>query len=261
MLEVKELQFEYSWPVLEGVSFAVEKGEMLAVLGPNGSGKSTLLKILARIMDADGGTVNLMGREISSFTRRELAGLIGYVAQQSTIRFPMTAIEYVLQGRFSHGSLLGFESDQDLHEARVAMEMTETLDFSDRRIDQLSGGERQRVMLARALASGPSLLVLDEPVANLDISQQVKMLYLVKRLTERNRISAIVVTHEVNLAAEFAQQILMLKSGKVLAWGATSEVLTERNVTALYDTCAIVDQNPASGVPRVTVLSPGADQR
>lgn len=245
--------------MLEDVSFDIGRGEVLAVVGPNGSGKSTLLKIVARILKPERGTIKLAGRDLTGFARRELARLIGYVAQQSPIRFPLTSAEYVLQGRFSHGSLLGFESDEDLREAKAAMEMTETLDFSSRRIDELSGGERQRVMLARALASGPSLLVLDEPVANLDISQQVKMLDLVRRLTESGRISAIVVTHEVNLAAQFSQRVLMLKSGRLLACGITADVLTEHNLSTLYDTAVIVDRNPVCGSPRVTVL--GTDAR
>lgn len=261
MLEVRDLRFGYSWPVLQDVSFRVGRGEVLAVLGPNGSGKSTLLKILARILKAESGAITLAGRNLTNFTRRELANMIGYVAQQSPVRFPLTAVEYVLQGRFSHGSLLGFESEEDVRAAKSAMEMTETLEFSQRRIDQLSGGERQRVMLARALASGPSLLVLDEPVANLDISQQVKMLHLVKGLSDGRSISAVVVTHEVNLAAQFAQRILMLKSGGVLACGATGEVLNEQNLATLYDTAVVVDRNPASGSPRVTVLGPDSPPR
>ena len=240
-------------PVLRDVSFELESGEILAILGPNGSGKTTLLKITAGILRAGSGRVLIQGRDTDTISRRDLARMIGYVAQESSIRFPFTVMEFVLQGRFAQGKLLGFESERDVAEARVAMELTETTDFASRPVGELSGGERQRVMLARALASQPSLLVLDEPVANLDISHQVKMMSLVRRLAADQGMSAIVVTHELNLAAEFATRVLMLKSGAVLACGKPAEVMTEASLRNLFDTQLLVDVNPASGAPRITL--------
>jgi iron complex transport system ATP-binding protein len=166
-------------------------------------------------------------------------------------------MEYVLQGRFAQGRLIGFESEEDVREAARAMEMTETAQFAARYVGELSGGERQRVMLARALASRPRLLVLDEPVANLDISHQVKMLDLVKELTHTAEISAIVVTHELNLAAEFAARTMLMRSGEVLAIGEPLEVLTEERLRALYGTDLLVDRNPVSGAPRITICKTG----
>jgi len=253
MLEVREIRFGYAEPVLRGVSFDVSNKEMLVVLGPNGSGKSTLLKIIVRVLQPESGRVMLDGRDLSEMPRRQTARLIGYVAQDATTRFPLTVMEYVLQGRFAQGRLIGFESEEDLREATRAMEMTETSEFSSRFVGELSGGERQRVMLARALASRPRLLVLDEPVANLDISHQVKMLDLVKQLTQAADISAIVVTHELNLAAEFASRIMLMKSGELLALGQPREVLTENRLRALYGTELLVDENPVSGAPRITI--------
>ena len=253
MLEVREIRFSYGEPVLKGVSFEVSNKELLVVLGPNGSGKSTLLKIIVRVLEPQSGSVILDGRDITTMPRRQTARLIGYVAQESTQRFPLTAMEYVLQGRFAQGRLIGFESEEDVREASRAMEMTETVEFAARYVGELSGGERQRVMLARALASRPRLLVLDEPVANLDISHQVKMLELVKELTRTADISAIVVTHELNLAAEFATRTMLMKSGEVLAVGEPREVLTEDRLRALYGTDLLVDRNPVSGAPRITI--------
>lgn len=253
MLEVREIRFEYGEPVLKGVSFEVANKELLVVLGPNGSGKSTLLKIIVRVLEPQSGSVILDGRDITTMPRRQTARLIGYVAQESTQRFPLTAMEYVLQGRFAQGRLIGFESEEDVREASRAMEMTETVEFAARYVGELSGGERQRVMLARALASRPRLLVLDEPVANLDISHQVKMLELVKELTRTADISAIVVTHELNLAAEFATRTMLMKSGEVLAVGEPREVLTEDRLRALYGTDLLVDRNPVSDAPRITI--------
>lgn len=261
MLEIRNITFSYSSPVLKDASFEVGRGEVLAVLGPNGSGKTTLLKIIVGILKPASGVASLDGRDLLSISRREVARLIGYVPQESAIRFPLTASELVLQGRFAQGRILGFESEEDLREARLAMEMTETAEFSSRLVSALSGGERQRVMLARALASRPQLLVLDEPVANLDISHQVKILELVKRLTIEQGVTAIVVTHELNLAAEFAARVLLLKFGEVVACGAPREVMTESSLREVFETDLIVDDNPASGAPRVTPIASDARSR
>jgi iron complex transport system ATP-binding protein len=260
MLEVRDIRFDYAAAVLKGISFHVEPGELLSVLGPNGAGKSTLLKIIMGLLTPASGEVFFEGQKVASLPRTRAAQLIGYVAQETVIRFPLTAMEFVLQGRFAQGRLIGFESDEDLREARRAMELTETDSFACRLVGELSGGERQRVTLARALASRPRLLVLDEPVANLDIAHQVKLLELTRRLTLEEGISAIVVTHELNLAAEFASRALLLKAGEMLACGKPREVLSEENLCALFDTRLLVDANPISQAPRITVIASGYEE-
>jgi iron complex transport system ATP-binding protein len=263
MLEVRDIRFAYAAAVLKGVSFNVGSGELLTVLGPNGAGKSTLLKIILGLLTPATGEVWMEGQRVLSLPRKKAAQLIGYVAQETVTRFPLTAMEFVLQGRFAQGRLLGFESDADLNEAKRAMELTETEAFAGRLVGELSGGERQRVTLARALAARPRLLVLDEPVANLDIAHQVKLLELTRRLTVEEGISAIVVTHELNLAAEFASRALLLKAGEMLACGSPREVLSEENLCALFDTRLLVDANPISQAPRITVVasSPGEGKK
>jgi iron complex transport system ATP-binding protein len=253
MLEVSDIRFGYGSPLLKGVTFAVRDGELLALLGPNGAGKSTLAKLIVGILRPASGKLLLDGRDLQTMSRREAARLIGYVAQESTVLFPLTAMEYVLQGRFAQGRLIGFESDEDLSEARRVMELTETTEFAARPVQELSGGERQRVMMARALVSRPRLLVLDEPVANLDIAHQVKMLELVRRLTANGEMAAIVVTHELNLAAEFASSVLLLKAGEVIAHGPPREVMTESHLHNVFDAPLVVDANPTSGAPRITI--------
>ena len=257
MLQVRDVQFSYFEPVLKGLSFEVGPGQTLAVLGPNGSGKTTLLKTIVGILSPSSGSVLIDGRSLTRASRREAARLIGYVAQESAVRFPFTAIEFVLQGRFAQGRLVGFESEEDVREAERAMDLTETTSFSSRIVSELSGGERQRVMLARALASRPKLLVLDEPVANLDISHQVKMLDLVSRLVAEEAMSAVVVTHELNLAAEFATAVLLLKAGEVVAFGEPADALSEERLRSVFETDLIVDVNPRSAAPRITLVRPG----
>jgi iron complex transport system ATP-binding protein len=254
MLEARNIKFSYTKPVLKDVSFNIGSGELFAVLGPNGSGKSTLIKIIVGILKPQSGTVLVDGRNPASMSRREAARVIGYVAQESAVRFPLTAMELVLQGRFAQGGLIGFESEGDVGEAEWAMRVTETTEFAARPVTELSGGERQRVMLARALAVRPRLLVLDEPVANLDIAHQVKMLEVIKRLTIKEGITAMVVTHELNLAAEFAVSVLLLKNGDSIACGAPREVMTRSALRGVFDTDLLVDESPASGAPRVTLI-------
>ena len=259
MLEVRDIRFRYTKPVLKGVSFTAGRGELLAVLGPNGSGKSTLIKIIVGMLKPESGVVLIDGRNPASMSRRDAARLIGYVAQESAVRFPLTAMELVLQGRFAQGGLVGFESERDVSEAEWAMRVTETTEFAASPVTELSGGERQRVMLARALAVRPKLLVLDEPVANLDISHQVKMLDLVRSLTSEHGMSAIVVTHELNLAADFATSTLLLKSGEMVAVGNPEDVMTEALLRTVFETDLLVDANPASGSPRVTLIRSKAE--
>ncbi|MFL6274443.1 MAG: ABC transporter ATP-binding protein [Blastocatellia bacterium] len=253
MLEVSDIRFSYAGPVLKGLTFALREGELLALLGPNGAGKSTLVKLIIGILRPASGRLLLDGRDLLAMSRREAARLIGYVAQESSLMFPLTALEYVLQGRFAQGRLIGFESAEDLREARRVMELTETTEFAARRVQELSGGERQRVMLARALVACPRLLVLDEPVANLDIEHQVKMLELVRQLTDGGKMSAIVITHELNLAAEFATDVLLMKAGEITAHGLPGDVMTEPNLSDVFHAPLTVDANPASGAPRITV--------
>jgi iron complex transport system ATP-binding protein len=255
LLDVQNLKAGYSSSVLKGISFTLGGGELLTVLGANGAGKSTLLKSLLGLLPITGGTISIAGKNLKSLRRKRLARLVGYVPQETTLQFPFTVLEFVLQGRFAQGHLIGFETEEDLGEAERALRLTETGHLADRMINELSGGERQRVMLARALAARPRLLVLDEPVANLDISHQVKLFELIQRLTIEEQLGVIVVTHELNLAAEFATRALLLQSGEILAMGKPDQVMTEENLYRLFGANLLVDTNPLSGLPRITIKS------
>jgi iron complex transport system ATP-binding protein len=255
MLHLSNIAFQYDTPVLRGLSFDVGDGELFAVLGPNGSGKSTLLKIVAGILPPSSGSVRFDRRDINSMTRKAIARLIGYVPQESSVRFPLTALEFVLQGRFAQGRVLGFESEEDARAASWSMEITGTDVFARRLVSELSGGERQRVMLARALAGEPKLLVLDEPVANLDIAHQVKLFELLRTLVAGGKMAAMVVTHELNLASDFADRVLMLKSGNLAACGSPRDVMSEAILASLFETSLLVDESPVTGSPRITPRS------
>jgi iron complex transport system ATP-binding protein len=258
VIRAENVTFRYGrgQTVLSGVSCEVVAGEVLAIAGPNGAGKSTLVALLDGLLTPTAGRVVLDGRPVAARPRREVARAIGYVAQSAEFHFPLTALEYVLQGRFAHGHLLGFETDEDLEAANRALEMTDTTAFAARHLGELSGGERQRVMLARALAQEPRALLLDEPTANLDIAHQVRMLDLVRGLAHGRAMAVAVVTHDLNLAAEFADRLLLLGAGEVRGHGTPRDVLTPDRIGAVFGAPVVVDTNPVNGAPRVTVVAP-----
>jgi iron complex transport system ATP-binding protein len=238
--------------VLCGITLEVRAGEIVALLGPNGAGKSTLLGAAHGALKLRSGEVLFDQQPVKSFPRRELARRIAVVAQAGEVRFPLTSLEYVLTGRFAYSSALGFDSPRDLEVAMKALADTDAAQFAERMFNELSSGERQRVVLARALAQEARLLLLDEPTANADIAHQVSLLGLVRRLTHERQFGALVVTHEINLAAEFADRVALLKDGKLLACGTPDEVMTESLLGELFDTTLLVDAHPHSGQPRVS---------
>jgi iron complex transport system permease protein len=254
LLCLHDIRFGYQQPVLTGVSLEVRAGDVLALLGPNGAGKSTLLAVAAGALTPQAGAVTLGDAPIHQFARRDVARRVGLVTQASELRFPLTALEYVLAGRFARVSAFGFDSPHELAAAMKALEATDAAHLAARFFDELSSGERQRVVLARALAQEPQVLLLDEPTANLDLAHQSSLLALVRRLARERRLGAIVVTHEINLAAEFADRVALLKNGTLRAQGTPHDVLTEGLLGEVFAAALVVDMNPRTGNPRVTLI-------
>lgn len=254
LLRLSDVRFSYRQPVLTGISLEVRAGEVLALLGPNGAGKSTLLAVAAGALTPQSGMVTLGDAPIRQFARRDVARRIGLVTQASELQFPLTALEYVLAGRFARVSAFGFDSPRELAAAMKALEATDAAHLAARFFDELSSGERQRVVLARALAQEPQVLLLDEPTANLDLAHQSSLLALVKRLARERQLGAVVVTHEINLAAEFADRVALLKNGTLHAQGTPHEVLTEPLLGEVFAASLVVDTNPRTGNPRVTLI-------
>jgi iron complex transport system ATP-binding protein len=238
--------------VLRDVSFALEAGRILAIVGPNGAGKTTLLKTLNQTIDATAGWIEIGGRPLVSMPRREIAKAVAVVAQENEMRFPITVLEFVLAGRFASGGAFGWESDADINAAREAISECDLEGFESRLMNELSGGERQRVVLARAIATGAKILLLDEPTANLDLAHQASMFRLIRKRCHDQGYSAVVIAHDLNLVAQFADEVLMLKGGAVLAHGAPIEVLTKENVKDVFGVDVLLDANPLSGGLRVT---------
>jgi len=240
--------------VLRDISFELREGEIIALLGPNGAGKTTLIRALNRTVPTDSGDIRLDGKPINEYSRREIAQHVAVVAQENETKFPVTVLEFVLAGRFVRGGAFGWETESDIAAARKALQGCDLSEFADRLMNELSGGERQRVVLARALATEARVLLLDEPTANLDLAHQAMMFRLVREQCRSANASAIVITHDLNLASEFADRVLLLKDGRVHAIGSSAEVLTAENIDSAFGVKVLLDENPVSRNVRVTTL-------
>ena len=255
MLAVTDISVRFGdRTVIDGVSLELAPGEVVALLGPNGAGKTTLLRACNGTVPIGAGRIELDGIPLNSLSRREIARSIAVVAQENETKFPITVGEFVLAGRFARGAAFGWETPADIDAANKALAACDLGDFETRLMNELSGGERQRVVLARALAAETAVLLLDEPTANLDLAHQALMLKLVRDRCRNAGASAIVITHDLNLASEFANSVVLLKDGRVLASGTPSDVLTTENLRQVYDVQVVLDENPASGKLRVTTV-------
>src|ERR1700736_5144531 len=259
-LSVEQVSYAYSANpsqaplfTLEANSFQARPGEIVAILGPHACGKSTLLKLIAGVLEPLSGRVLLNGFATHSLTPRIRAQRIAMVQQESPLLFPSRAWEFVLQGRHAYGRALRFESDDDIIIAKNALAQVGAEHLSDRWMDHISGGEKQRVILARALAQQPLLLLLDEPTLHLDIGSQVDLLDTLRRLCAENRYTVVVVTHELNLAAEYADQVVLLQRGKSLRVGSPASVYQRDLLEEVFHTPLSVAIAP-SGRPRVNLL-------
>lgn len=256
LLEANGLTVAYGERLaLDGVSLSVRRGELLGMIGPNGAGKSTFIKAVTRVVRARAGSVLLDGVDASTLSRRELGRLAAVVPQTAALPDLFSALEVVMMGRTPHLGLLQSESEADLLAAKHAMEATGCWQLAYRRLGELSGGERQAVLLARALAQEAPLLLLDEPTAHLDIGHQAAALALVRLLCARGSHGALAVVHDLTLASQFCDRLVVLQAGRIVAEGAPAEVLSAERVRQVYETEADVFAHPLTGRP---VVVPGA---
>ncbi len=268
LLELRGVSFAYPSPgegrgrapfQIRELSFAVEEGEILGIIGPNASGKTTLIRLLSRVVAPARGEILLEGTPLTRLTRASVAQRVAVVPQDVPRGFPYTAGELVLMGRFPHAPGRFFESDEDRAAAREAMELTGVLDLAHEPLDRLSGGERQRVVLARALAQRPRLLVLDEPTAHLDLRYQAESVGLLRRLNAEAGLGVVLVSHDLNLAAEVSHRLLLLDRGSAVSLGPPESVLEEQSLEAVYGCRVSVEKHPSSRRPVVHVVWPKPD--
>jgi iron complex transport system ATP-binding protein len=233
--------------VLRDVSLSVDRGAIVGLLGPNGSGKTTLLRLLSGILQPACGQVLVDGKPLSQLTRRELARRVAVVPQDTHATFDFSVMDMVLMGRYPHLGPFELEGAADQAIAREALAATGTAAFEARGFGTLSGGEKQRVVIAAALAQASDVLLLDEPTAALDLRYQLEITTLLRSLNRRRSVTMVVSTHDLNLAAALCERVVLLKDGRVLAQGPTSETLTAVNIRRLYGIDADVQLHPLAG--------------
>ncbi|OPY50231.1 MAG: Cobalamin import ATP-binding protein BtuD [Methanosaeta sp. PtaU1.Bin060] len=254
-LVVKDLQFGYnSRTILNGISLELRPKEMLGVIGPNGSGKSTLIQCIDGLLRPKTGSILLDGKDLKSISRRELARRVGYVPQTTSRSFfPSTVIDTVLMGRRPH---LGWRSsNQDVKNVIQVLRLMGIEDLAMRDINELSGGQQQKVLIARALAQDPAVLLLDEPTSNLDIKHQLEVVEIIREKVMEKSISAIMAVHDLNLAAKYTDRIIMMKDGKVFVSGTPESVMTPENIRTVYGVVAEVIKNNGNSPHIVPVRS------
>lgn len=239
-------------PVVREISVQIRAKEFYMIIGPNGAGKTSLIKLIAGLIRPGAGTVQLFDRPLCQYSRVEFARQVAMVPQNVPLDFPFTVAETVLMGRSPHLGFLELERHRDRAIAEEAMRFTGVAHLAQRRLDQLSGGERQRVIIARAICQQPRVILLDEPTAALDLAHQMRIMDLMERFRREQGITVIMVSHDLNLAAMYGDQLLLLNQGRVACEGRPAEVLTYEQLENTYGCVMLVEENILGKVPRVT---------
>jgi iron complex transport system ATP-binding protein len=237
--------------IVDGLDLGIETGTVTTIIGPNGCGKSTLLRALGRLLKPSGGEVLLDGKRIDRMPSKEVARILGVLPQAPTAPEGLTVADLVARGRHPHQTWYRQWSSDDESAVSEALSMTGLLDLSDRPLDELSGGQRQRAWISMALAQGTDLLLLDEPTTFLDLAHQIEVLELVRRLHGELGRTVVMVLHDLNLAARYADRLVAMRDGKVIASGTPAEVLTEGLLAEVFDLDAKVIEDPVAGTPLV----------
>jgi len=242
MLNIQDLKFSYKEKaVLDGIDLNIQQGEIIAIVGPNGCGKTTLLKHLNKNLHPDSGKVMIGDTDLEELTKSAIARKIASVPQTNEIRFSFIARDIVAMGRMPFLDTFRGESSDDIRIINEAMEKANVINLADRFINTMSGGERQRVIIARALAQTPEIVLLDEPTLHLDISTQFDVLDLVKKLAQEENLTVVIVSHDLPMVVRYCDRIVMLKDHKIFAMGKPEDVLTPENMREIFDVDAILE--------------------
>ena len=220
--------------IFDRINFTLAEGEFLGILGPNGCGKTSLLRLMAGVLKPQTGSIELDGKNLTTYSKKNLACIVSVLAQENPIDFPFSSMEVVLMGRAPYLKGLGWETALDRKIAREAMELCDCLQFADSDVRLLSGGERERVFLARALAQKPRVLLLDEPTTHLDLRHQSEIYSLLKKLHQSEKITIVIVLHDLNFAAQICNQLLLLHQQQLFAHGKPEEVLNSERIRKVY---------------------------
>ncbi|MBK7641700.1 MAG: ABC transporter ATP-binding protein [Planctomycetes bacterium] len=256
-LRASGLQFDYGGaPVLAGVSLELREGQLLGLVGPNGAGKSTLLSCLHGGLKPSTGNVRLEGVELEQLSRREVARAIAVVPQRCEVAFPVSVEHFVGLGRFAYSRFLGGQTQADLDAVEVALERMQLERLRRRAVDQLSGGEFRRVLIAQALAQEPRIMLFDEPVQQLDLRHQLEVMEFAREFARGAGQAALIVLHDLGLAARYCDELALLHRGRIVASGAPASVLTETALGEVWNVRAAIERSPATGALQIVAISP-----
>lgn len=244
----------YREDVIKTISLDVNQGDFLGIIGPNGSGKTTFLRLATRSLYPRIGEIYFKGENIFKMDLKEFCRSVAFVSQDFEANFAFSVLEVVLMGRIPHLKRLQFETKEDIKIAENALSECDILSLRDKMIDELSAGERQRVIIARALAQEPILLILDEPTSHLDIGHQIQILDLLKRLNRQNNLTIVMVLHDLNLASAYCDRIVLIDKGEIFQEGSPDQVLTYQNIESVYKTVVLVNKNPVTHKPNVILV-------
>ena len=251
IIEIKNIDFSYNTKkVLADVSFPVKQGEFLGIIGPNGAGKSTVLRLICGILKPDRGSIAILNESLSSIEPRQLAKKIAFVPQETHFSLDFTVEDIVMMGRYPYLRAFQRENKTDYEARDHALNYVDVDDLRKRRINSLSSGERQRVVLARALAQEPQILILDEPTSHLDLHHQYAIMELLKKMNKEG-MSIIVVNHDLNLASLYCERLVLMYRGKVFKQGTPAEILNEKTLKDVYLTDVKVMKHPHKDVPHI----------
>lgn len=262
MLRIEDLSCGYDTrEVIKDVSFSVNRGEFLGIIGPNGTGKTTLFRTITGILRAWKGIILYKGKDVSRISPREFAREVSVIPQILETPFSFSVEEFVLMGRFPHVGRFETMKEKDYRILEEVLDLTDTSSFRERKISELSGGERQRVILAQGFAQEPELLLLDEPTSHLDIAHQVQILDLVKRLNKEKNLTVIIILHDLNLASQYCDRLLLMNDGRVHKIGYPEEVMNYKIIEEVYKTVVVIDKNPISSKPHIFIVSEEEKER
>ncbi len=254
-VSAKNISLAYgSYEILHDLSLLIKRKNFFIIVGPNGAGKSTLLKTLSGAEKISAGTISLFDKPQNDYSRQQFARLAALVPQEFVENFPFTVADTVLMGRSPHLGLLGREQQKDYDIAQQAMKETDTVHLAKRTLNELSGGEKQRVIIARAICQQPQIIFLDEPTASLDLAHQIRIMDLLDNLRREKDITVCMVSHDINLAAMYADTLLLLKEGRIINTGSPEQILTSTLLEESYGCHLQVDDNPLTGTKRVSPI-------
>lgn len=255
MLEVKDIYCGYNKKlVLHGITFSAKKGDFIGIIGPNGSGKTTILRAISRVLKCESGEILFKNRAISKYKFKEQARYIAVLPQITSINFAFKVEEFVMMGRYPYINRFSGIRKSDIEAVEKAMVITDILELKEKSITQLSGGELQRVFLAQAIAQQPELLLLDEPTTHLDIGHQIAILNLILKLNRTEGLTVIAVLHDLNLASEYCNRLILIDRGRIYREGTASEVLTYPIIEEVYKTVVIIKENPITKKPYIFIV-------